>query len=726
MAKHFKEPALDNDQQDRVGLDQASRAPETRGFQSRGDSGLPREGAAVPGAFAQVGEGLLGNGGNGGASPNGSGFGSDDGFGAFDAPRRAASTSADDEQFPSLDELNAFQNDVYPGHDDGLVRHKHRRRKKHVPIIIASVVGVLLVACAVYGVALYRSATGLKTQASTALSQVNTIQSSIESRNFDAAASSAQQLQSIASQMSQELDSPLWTLSSNLPVVGSDIQGIRTVVSVLEDASTGALIPLTAALQQTPMDNLVNDGTIDVAALSTLLTAIESAAPTMQACTERLDALPDMNIEQLQSVVAPAKAKLDTVNDTFQAAAGIAPVASSLLGANGDRTYLLAAQNSAELRASGGFPGSVGTLSISDGHISLGDFQTVYDVLNEDTSSSIAITDEEHALFYGYTRYSWDNSYNPDFARVGEIWAVSYNERHDTHIDGVISITPSLVQKLLAALGTSVTLTDGTELNGSNATKVLEHDLYWKYLSNEATVSSSDGATITDALFSEAAGLAFDQVLNNFDSNMLTKLAGVLTEGVADREVMVWMDSDAEQAAMETVGATGALDAATQQQPTLGVFSNIYQGSKLGWWLGVETQVGNATTAANGSRTYHVTTTISNYLTAEELANGGSYIVNNLDSTGGQLSPFMYFYAPAGGTIENIQASNGAQLTEAQYKGLQVFYTANVGPDTDYAYPNFPLAAGEVVTVTYDVVLPASVAGELQATSMPTLQQYRG
>lgn len=710
MAKHFKGPEPDNDQQDPIGFGQPSRPQEEPAPQGRANSGLPRAEATSPGPFAQDDRGLL----------------SDDGFGAFDAPRRDAGLDADGEHFPTLDELNAYQDDVYPGHDEGLVRHKHRRRRKNrVPIIIAAVFGVLLVACAAYGFALYRSATGLKSQASSALSQVNTIQSSIDSRDFDAAAASALQLQSAASQMSQELDSPLWTLSSNLPVVGSDIQGIRTVVSVLEDASTNALIPLTAALQQTPMDNLVNDGTIDVAALSTLLSAIEGAAPTMQSCTERLDALPDMNIEQLQSVVAPAKAKLDGVNDTFQAAAGIAPVASSLLGANGDRTYLLAAQNTAELRASGGFPGSVGTLTISDGHISLGDFQTVYDVLNEDTSSSIAITDEEHALFYGYTRYSWDNSYNPDFGRVGEIWAVSYNERHDTHIDGVISITPSLVQKLLSALNTSVTLTDGTELDGSNATKVLEHDLYWKYLSNEATVSSSAGAAITDALFSEAAGLAFDKVLNNFDSNMLTKLAGVLTEGVADREVMVWMDDDAEQAAMENVGATGALDAATQQQPTLGVFSNIYQGSKLGWWLGIETQVGNAVTAANGSRTYHVTTTVSNYLTGEELASGGAYIMNNLASTGGQLSPFMYFYAPAGGTIENIQASNGAQLSEAQYNGIQVFYTPNVGDDTDYAYPNFPLAAGEVVTVSYDVVLPAAVEGDLQVTSMPTLQQYR-
>lgn len=623
-----------------------------------------------------------------------------------------------------VDEPGAFKSERYTSNGERVIRRKHRRRKSRTPQIVVSVIAAFVIVCAAYGIALFNSAMEIKSQASTAVSQMNAVQSSIESHDFASASSSARQLQSVASQMNEDLSSPLWGVASVLPVVGSDIQGVRTIASVLDDASANALVPLTAALQQTPMDDLVADGTIDVTSLSVLLSAIEDAAPAMQSCTERLDALPDMNIAQLQSIVAPAKEKLDGVNDAFQAAAGIAPIAADLLGANGDRTYLLAAQNSAELRASGGFPGSVGTLTISNGHISLGDFTTVYDMLNEDTSSSITITDEEKTLFYGCTRYSWDNSYNPDFSRVGQIWVTSYNERHNAHIDGVVSISPSIVQKLLSSLKTTVTLADGTELNGSNATKVLEHDLYWKYLSEEATVSGSAGAEITDALFSQAAGLTFDKILNDFDSNTLTALSGVLVEGMGDREVMVWMSDGSEQAAMEGIGATGALDAAAQQEPTLGVFSNIWLASKLGWWLGIDTKVGSAQASADGSRTYHVVTTLTNYLTSDEIAKGGSYIMSSLDSSG-QIDPFVYLYAPAGGTIENIKASNGAQLVQAEYKGLQVFYSANAGSDFNAPYPDFPLGAGEEVTVTYDVVLPANVSGDLQLASMPMLQRYR-
>lgn len=704
MAKHAKGPYPDSGQQDFSGFGHPTYPQDEVGFSGHGRSSRSQGGTDVSGYTVP-------------SYPE-NGMDSSSSY-----PQNDQGFPYANDQFSYGNDPASFSAERYTSDGERIIRRKHRRRSR-APKIIASVVAVLVVVCVGCGVALVNSATNLKSQASTALSQVNAVQSSIESRDFSSASSSARQLQSVASQMNQELSSPLWAAASVLPVVGSDIQGVRTIASVLDETSANVLVPLTAALQQTPMDDLVTDGTIDVSSLSTLLTAIEDAAPAMQSCAERLDALPDMNIEQLQIVIGPAKEKLSNLNDSFQAAAGIAPIAADLLGANGDRTYLLAAENSAELRASGGFPGSVGTLSISNGHISLGDFTTVYEMLNEDTSSSISITDEEKTLFYGCTRYSWDNSYNPDFSRVGEIWAVSYNERHNTHIDGVISISPSIVQKLLAALKTSVTLSDGTELNGSNATKVLEHDLYWKYLSKQATVSSSSGAKITDSLFSEAAGLAFDKVLNNFDSNTLTKLSGVLVEGMDDREVMAWMSDSSEQAAMENIGATGSLDAATQQQPTLGVFSNIWLASKLGWWLGIDTKIGTAQVGSDGARTYHVTTTLSNYLTSDEIANGGSYIMSNLDSSG-QIDPFVYFYAPAGGKIENIKASNGAQLTQAEYKGLQVFYSANVSSDYNAAYPNFPLGAGEEVTVTYDVVLPAGVSGDLQLTEVPTLQQYR-
>lgn len=114
--------------------------------------------------------------------------------------------------------------------------------------------------------------------------------------------------------------------------------------------------------------SLLTDG-INVAAVTQLLDAVQNAAPSMQKCADVAESLPEMHVEQLKSVVDPAKEKLVTINATFQKAAALAPVAGPVLGANGNRTYLIVAQNSAELRSSGGFPGSMGTLEIRDGEI---------------------------------------------------------------------------------------------------------------------------------------------------------------------------------------------------------------------------------------------------------------------------------------------------------------------------------------------------------------------
>lgn len=609
--------------------------------------------------------------------------------------------------------------------ESGLVKHRHRRRPRRLALKVAAcVLAALVVACAGAGFVVADSVRGLKSEASSALSQLSAIQSAVAAHDFESAASSARDLQATASQLEESLAAPVWDLAACLPAVGSDVEGARALASVLSDASANALVPLTGALRDNPVESLIQDKTIDVQALTGLLAVVQQAAPAMQRCAEAVDALPQMHFEQLNSAASSAKEKIGEVNGMFQAAAEVAPIAGGLLGAEGDRTYLLVAQNSAELRASGGFPGSVGTLTIKNGEVSFGSFQSVCDVLNEDTPASTSITDEERTLFYGYTRYTWDYGFNPDFERVGSIWAASYEERNGGHVDGVVSLTPSVVQRLLASLGTSVTLSDGTLVDGTNATKVLEHDLYWKYLSNEATVDYNTGAWMTDALFSEAAWRSSEEVHNNLTTDTLVKLLGVLTQSGEDREFMVWMADEEEQGVMESLGVTGALDAATQEKPTLGVFANIWFGSKIGWWFGMETDITGVDAADDGTRTYHVSTTVSNYLTAEEYATGGTYIIGYLADPG-YYEPFVYLYAPAGCTVEGVSASNGAQFTAAEYKGLQVLYTADVSGDFDVARPSFPVYPGQSVEVTYDVVVPAGVEGDLQVTSMPTLQQYR-
>ena len=329
---------------------------------------------------------------------------------------------------------------------DGMIRVKKKRRKKHTKLIVCLiVVACLLVGTCGYGAALALSAKDVKAQAETALSNVNGIQTAIVGQDFATAAKNASNLQSSAQAMNEELSSPVWSVAAMLPVVGSDVRGVQTIASALADASENAIVPLTGSLSATPPSACIDaNGNLDIAAITTLLGAIQDSAPAMQRCTDQLSSLPAFHIEKLQKLVGPAQEKITGINDVFQQANTFAPIIGSMLGANGNRTYLLAAQNTAEIRASGGFPGSMGTVSIDNGAIELGDFTKVYDMMAEDTPAQCAITDEENALFYPwYTQYSWDNSFNPDYPRVAGIWAAAYQEKTEQSVDGVISITPT-------------------------------------------------------------------------------------------------------------------------------------------------------------------------------------------------------------------------------------------------------------------------------------------
>lgn len=629
------------------------------------------------------------------------------GHGEYSANRnRPVSTSR-----VSQADLAAYSSANYIG---GGKRSGGRSRGRKRLYIIIGVVAVLLIALAVAAFAAVGSAKEMKSQATQVLQDVKSIQTAIGENDYAAAAQFAQQASELTGSIAGELSSPLWMAASIIPVYGQDISGMLDLMTALDDAFDEGLVPLTKTLEANPPDSLISaDRRINVAAVTQLLDAVQDAAPSMQKCADVAESLPEMHIEQLKSVVDPAKEKLTTINATFQKAAALAPVAGPVLGANGNRTYLIAAQNSAELRSSGGFPGSMGTLEIRDGEIILNDFSKVYDVLTDTNPSSVSITDEEYALF-GAAGMDCprDAGIDPDFTRVASIWAASYEERNVAHLDGVISITPSVVQDILAIVG-PVTLPDGTELTGSNATKVLQSDIYWKYLAEGADPDGTGGA-VTDALFAQAAHETFNKLFSNLNADTLIKFASCMAKDMEDRTVMFWLTDEGEQAILASLDCSGALND-DPMRPELGVFFSLWVGSKMGWYVDIDNQVLESKKNADGSYTYKMQTTFTDTVSSEEIASGGEYIIGDIyDYEYGILYPCLYIYAPAGGSISNLESNSSVAFEEARHDGLQAFkaWRTVLRPD-------------QPIVCTYTVTTAPSAEQEMKIVCTPTLTEYR-
>lgn len=100
----------------------------------------------------------------------------------------------------------------------------------------------------------------------------------------------------------------------------------------------------------------------------------------------------------LNSMISDYSVQIASMTGSYDNLKEFLPLFKTFIGDGSDRTYLLAAQNSSEIRASGGFPGSIGTIRIRDGVLTIGDFSSVYKVLASYTPSAANITAEEKSF----------------------------------------------------------------------------------------------------------------------------------------------------------------------------------------------------------------------------------------------------------------------------------------------------------------------------------------
>lgn len=585
--------------------------------------------------------------------------------------------------------------------------HHHHRRGRRIAAIVGAVVAVLVVVCGVCGVLVYRDAMDVLDQSKDVMAQAATISDDLKNGNGDELNSTVQGMASEVSSMHAKTSGPLWVAASYVPVLGDDIRVARGVVEQADNLMQNALMPAAQSLQGVSLSTLLTDATVDVKTLETVSAALSQAQPVVEQASEAIEALPQAHIGKVRDAVDKVRGPIASAAETLKGFNEIAPILPQMLGASGTRNYLLVAQNLAELRSTGGLPGSMGVLTIDNGHISLNEFVPATSLDNED-GGHYGITDEEMAIWGKNDRlgkHICDTNLIPDFARDSQIWSEWWQDKKGTAVDGVIAIDPVLLQKLLTLTGRIEV--DGHSIDGSNAAKALLNDAY-----NEMPIDQ------TDQFFSDVASQAFDHVMGSLGSISLPDLAQTLGDAVGEQHLFAWMANADEQALVEKAGAAGTLgnDSAN---PQLGVFISDDTYSKKSWFFSTDTQVSDGTANADGTTTYHVTTTLTNHLTADEADNSASYITGcNLDRRDNtDMVMWIYLVAPAGGSISNVSQEGGdvalQDFTELPYNDLSV------------TFANPRIDGGETMTVTYDVTCAAGAA-PMTVRTTPTAQSVAG
>lgn len=266
----------------------------------------------------------------------------------------------------------------------------------------------------------------------------------------------------------QRSERPSWRLVRGIPWAGRTLRIVDATVALSDHAigvaqsAIGALRPLLGS-QQRP---LLATHTVDlplIELVSDQLAAIE--VNQLRAAVERLATARTGGVAS--SVVHTRDVLIEQVlrsMDSLDAAADLLSVLPEFLGTSGRRNYLLAVQNPAELRGTGGLLGYLTVLTIDGGSITIGSPErpaTLQRLLADGpdgsppATSGVAVTPEFADRYQpaGADRFVVNVNVDPDLPMTSEVLLQMAEAALSERLDGVVLLDPLALDRMLGVVG---------------------------------------------------------------------------------------------------------------------------------------------------------------------------------------------------------------------------------------------------------------------------------
>jgi len=288
-----------------------------------------------------------------------------------------------------------------------------------------------------------------------------------------------------------------------------------------------------------------------VASLNRARPALLAAAPVLeQAARARGQIVPADLPSPLRSSVAGGLRRLDAVLPDAPATLHALSTLPAALGAVGPRDYLLVPQNSEDLRASGGFIGTVGLLHVDQGKARFVDGQNSYDVdqfhgRRPDAYPPLPLMTHNFGAWYFR-----DANWSADFPTTARLLEIFYGLGMHRHVDGVIAFDPALLPSLLTLTGPIPVPGYPETLTPANAFARID---YYVNIKQAAPGTNSKDFAIA------AYRAVFDRLLALPHTAGLRALT-TMTERARARDLLLYADDPAVERTIRLAGADGALN----------------------------------------------------------------------------------------------------------------------------------------------------------------------
>jgi hypothetical protein len=449
----------------------------------------------------------------------------------------------------------------------GTARKKHTGRRLRPWIIICACLALVLLPTVVYGLSLYQeystqyhqdlalaqagvqdlqsAETVLKEASQGSLDQARIMQAH---QHFSTALTDFSQLQNNLAQLPG--------IASSIPRYGSLLASAQRIIPLAIDVSqagitgTDALnlvLPhlrgvVSSRAQGLSMQDITTI-TQDVAQIQTLLASATAQINQLQPADLRIDA-------RMGRAVATFRADLPAIQSSLQSLRQALAIAPTLLGIGTPASYLIEQLDSTEVRPGGGFIGSYGLATFSDGRLTGLHLADTYLLDIPYTSSGHVIPFPAGDSWFPLAP-SWslrDSNLEPDFptnARYAE--QMYHTEGGTTALQGVIAITPMFIQDALEITGPIYV----SQYNETITAQNLINRIHYHQLKEELAggdTPSPDGISSLRKHFTAVLFEDFFARVRQIASADMQKFQTLLLNALRTKDIQVYLNSNpAEQ-----------------------------------------------------------------------------------------------------------------------------------------------------------------------------------
>lgn len=216
-----------------------------------------------------------------------------------------------------------------------------------------------------------------------------------------------------------------------------------------------------------------------------------------------------------------------------------------LLGGNGPRKYLFLLQNNQEMRATGGFIGTYALMDVNDGVVRR---FFVDGIFNPDGQLKENIVPPKAIQKVSAAWSLHDSNWFPDFPMSAEKAIFFYEKTGGPTVDGVITLTPTVMQQLLSVTGPITLPQYGLTVDADNFIPIIQEQVETKYDKEENQPKK---------VLADLTTLLIEKVFASQDKVTLYRIANALVKGLNEKQMLLYMRHPETEALIDEAGWSG-------------------------------------------------------------------------------------------------------------------------------------------------------------------------